>query len=72
MKICDVCHQTVDRLGGGLKGMELLDCCEVCLHNLRQRITRMEEDVQQYRAQLWNKMLEDWRAERAAGSSPAV
>jgi hypothetical protein len=70
MKTCDVCHQTVDRLNGGPKGMKSLDCCETCLFDLRQRIMRLEQEIQQQRERLWREMLDDWRKERAAGRSP--
>jgi hypothetical protein len=72
MKICDVCHQTVQQLQSGPKGMESLDCCEPCLFDLRQRIMRLEQEIQRQRERLWREMLDNWRTERAAGSSPAV
>jgi hypothetical protein len=70
MKICDICHQTVDRLESGPKGMESLDCCEPCLSDLRQRIMQLEQEIQQQRERLWREMLENWRKERAAGRTP--
>jgi hypothetical protein len=50
--------------------MESLDCCEPCLSDLHQRIMRLEQEIQQQRERLWREMLENWRKERAAGSSP--
>jgi hypothetical protein len=70
MKICDVCHQSVQQLQSGPKGMESLDCCECCLSDLRQRILRLEQEIHQQREQLWREMLDNWRKERAAGRSP--
>jgi hypothetical protein len=72
MKICDACYQTVDRLESGPKGMKSLDCCEACLFDLRQRIMRLEQEIQQQRHQLWDEMLANWRKERAEGSSPTI
>ena len=64
MKICDVCHQTVEQLQGGPKGMETIDCCSSCLLDLHHRIQALNQKLEQQRVQMWGVMLNDWRQAR--------
>ena len=70
MKICDICHKTVEQLQGGPKGLETLDCCRVCLDDLHRRIQALDQNLRQQREQQWDLMLQDWRKSRAPEPSP--
>ncbi len=66
MKICDICGKAVNRLGVGLAELDPLDVCEICSHDLHQRLILMERRVVGFRQQQRAETLAAWRRERAA------